>query len=622
MANEEMNLAWQFVEGTNVGIFLTGKAGTGKTTFLRTLKTRSPKRMVIVAPTGVAAINAEGVTIHSFFQLPLSPYVPGHTREESNKAYRFSKEKKDIIRSMDLLVIDEISMVRCDVLDAIDNVMRKYRDHNRPFGGVQLLMIGDLQQLSPVAKESDWDILGNYYASPYFFSSKALQQTPYITIELQHIYRQSDNRFISLLAKVREGRIDDDVITTLNTCYNPQLNNSDKSAEWIRLTTHNFMAQQYNDAKLNALKTTEHHFQAQIKGNFPESSYPADYDLVLKVGAQVMFIKNDHSPQHLYYNGKIGTVTEITKDCICVKCQDSPYPITVEQDEWENTKYTIDEGSKEIKEEVEGVFKQYPLRLAWAITIHKSQGLTFDHAEIDINDSFAHGQVYVALSRCRTLEGIRLSRPLSLTSIITDVNVKQFIDNKLQEAPQTESKLPQMRLDFFKSLLDELFGFNSLFYAFQYLTRVVDEHLYKKHAELLKALQLNQEELKAKIVDVANKFQLQYTTLIYQSSDYAKDEHLQDRITKGCEYFNTTLHTMFNALTDKLVITIENKAIKEQYTHALDAFVQIQKEKQALTKHFSDNTFSTTSYLRTKAKLTLEEKKPTTAKKARKRKKQ
>ena len=425
--NQDLKLAQDFVQYTNRSIFLTGKAGTGKTTFLKDLKLKSPKRMIVVAPTGVAAINAGGVTIHSFFQLPFHPFIPAFYLPGNNSAvrtgdndppgYKMSREKVNIIKSLDLLIIDEISMVRADTLDAIDSALRRYKNRYLPFGGVQLLMIGDLQQLAPVVKDEDKEILGNYYDSYFFFGSRALASTDYVTIELKHIFRQSDQVFIDLLNKIRGNDVDQDVLNQLNLRYIPDFD-PDSGGGYITLTTHNHQAQTLNDSKLEKLPGKIHSFKATVKDEFPELSFPNAMELTLKAGAQVMFVKNDLSGDKLFFNGKIGKVISFEDDIIVVKCPDDESSIRVERVEWQNVKFSINEETKEIEETVIGTFTQYPLKLAWAITIHKSQGLTFDRAVIDACDAFAHGQVYVALSRCRTLDGLVLSSRINRRSFI------------------------------------------------------------------------------------------------------------------------------------------------------------------------------------------------------------
>ena len=426
--NPELQLAWQFIENTGTHLFLTGKAGTGKTTFLKRLREHTPKRMVVLAPTGIAAINAGGVTIHSFFQLSFAPFVPETTFNSAQMHYRFSKEKRNIIRSMDLLVIDEISMVRADLLDAVDAALRRYRDREKPFGGVQLLMIGDLQQLAPVVKDSEWELLKNHYETPYFFASRALRETVYMTIELKKVYRQSDTFFLSLLNKIRENKADDEVLNELNRRYQPGFHPR-KEEGYIRLTTHNYQAQQVNDRELASLPGRAYSFRAEVEGNFPEYSYPADEVLTIKEGAQIMFLKNDVSSEKRYYNGMIGEVVSVDAKGMTVCGKDSTYVFQLLPEEWGNYKYVLNEDTKEITEEIEGVFRQYPIRLAWAITIHKSQGLTFERAIIDARNSFAHGQTYVALSRCKTLEGMVLETPLRREAIISDRIVDDFTKN-------------------------------------------------------------------------------------------------------------------------------------------------------------------------------------------------
>ena len=428
--NNELSYAWDFVEHTGRSIFLTGKAGTGKTTFLKTVVERSSKRSIVVAPTGVAAINAGGMTIHSFFQLPFSPFVPGAKIESR---FDFGKEKRKIISSLDLLIIDEISMVRSDLLDAIDSVLRRFRNRYKPFGGVQLLMIGDLQQLTPVVTPEDERMLKPYYDTPYFFGSKALAQIDYVTIQLEKVYRQQDDIFLNLLNHIREGQTSTEDLTLLNSRFKPVFLPKPEEG-YIRLTTHNQLANNYNESELQKLPGRSYTYRAKIDGTFPEYSYPTAETLTLKVGAQVMFVKNDPSGQHRYYNGRIGHVTLAEDNRLEVYCPGDANAIEVEPLEWENARYTLNDETREIETEVLGKFSQLPLRLAWAITIHKSQGLTFERAIIDASLSFAPGQVYVALSRCKTLEGMVLASKIPPQAIINDERVDDYISKRRPSA--------------------------------------------------------------------------------------------------------------------------------------------------------------------------------------------
>lgn len=600
MDNEELELAWKYIAYTDRSVFLTGKAGTGKTTFLRKIQEMSPKRKIVVAPTGVAAINAQGVTIHSQFQLPFSPYVPGTSiSEDVNRHYRVSKEKKQILRTLDLLIIDEISMVRCDVLDAIDSVLRKYRRHDKPFGGVQLLMIGDLQQLAPVAVEQEWNILKDYYPTPYFFSSNALQMIDYVTIELKRIYRQTDLKFIDLLGKIRTGVTDADSLKLLNQRCNPGYEPQEGE---IYLTTHNLTAQRYNEAKLNAIKEEVHTFEAKIIDNFPESSYPADKLLTLKEGAQVMFIKNDSvSGKHLYYNGKIGKVISINGQDIKVKCKEDEEPISVTREIWENTKYSLDPETKEIKEEIEGSFQQIPLRLAWAITVHKSQGLTFDKAMLDINSSFAHGQVYVALSRCRTLEGLTLSRPLSPQSIICDSNVHEFTTKELEHSRNASSQLPQIEQQYFLHLISELFDFSEINEQMHYVHRILQEHLYRFHEDLIEKYAEAMNAFDNSINAVATTFRSQYTRLATSSPDPREDTNLDERIRKGARYFADGLTNILKVLLKESIFKITNQAVAKQYNGALETLTETYRVKTSLLFLTAEHGFNISTYLNDKA---------------------
>lgn len=601
--NHEMDLAWNFVEKTGVNIFLTGKAGTGKTTFLKKLKEKSSKRMIVVAPTGVAAINAEGVTIHSFFQLPLSPFIPD--AKNTIDKYRFGKEKKNIIKGLDLLVIDEISMVRADLLDAVDSVLRRYKDRSKPFGGVQLLMIGDLQQLSPVVKDGEWDMLSQYYDSPYFFDSIALKNSEYITIELKTVYRQTDVTFVNVLNCIRENKADSKTMNLLNSRFNPEYKNSVNKG-YIKLTTHNYQAQEYNNQKLEAIPSKEFIYKAEITGIFPQTSYPAEAELKLKKGAQVMFIKNDVSDKHSFFNGKIGEVTYLDNATIEVKCADEDQVIQVPKMQWENIKYSIDEETKEIKEETEGVFTQFPLRTAWAITIHKSQGLTFNNVIIDVDRAFAHGQVYVALSRCRSLEGIILTRPISVSSIIADNTIETFTRNCDGSAELAEKNFDKYRQEYYMSNLNELFNFSFISMELNSLCRVFEEFLYNSYPKALEMLREMTIDMKHNIIDVSIRFRQQYTNILSSQENYSDNKFLKERIQKGANYFAGKTEEVTANIKKLIGIEPDNKVTAKRLKDNMDSLTFMLNMKLALLQYVGNNGFSVASYLEHKAKTALE----------------
>lgn len=584
-----MRTAWRIVENTSTNLFLTGRAGTGKTTFLKQLRMHSSKRMVVLAPTGIAAINAGGMTIHSFFQLALAPYVPGAIQQGERRRYdRFSREKLRIIKTLDLLVIDEVSMVRADLLDAVDAALRRHRNPELPFGGVQLLLIGDLQQLAPVVKADEWELLSQYYATPYFFSSKALNTISYHTVELEHVYRQSDTHFLNLLNMVRENRADSSVLATLNSRYIPNFAPSTDDG-YIRLTTHNNQARKINEAELNKLPSEAHTFEATINGDFPEQSYPTNQTLVLKVGAQIMFLRND--PARHIYNGMMGHVVDITpeNEVIVRPIGTDMRNIAVEPATWENSRYTLNKDSGEIEEEIQGTFTQLPLRLAWAITIHKSQGLTFEKAIIDTSASFAHGQTYVALSRCKTLEGMVLSSPITANAIINDTSVSRFTASHCTGLP-SEEQLTALQNEYFVACLDELFNIDSLARAFDALRRVLDEFLHTTYPVLCDRYAELAPLLHDELEKVSSAFARHYHCQAPQSAE------LRQRIAGGCAYFRDKFQPLVALLADTPT-EADNKTVKIRLEAARTdlhdrLFIRLKLLEKYAVEPFAVDTFS------------------------------
>jgi len=540
--NPLFSTAAGFVNNTSRHIFLTGKAGTGKTTFLKYIKENTRKKSVVVAPTGVAAINAGGVTMHSFFQLPLGPFLPVTRKFVSDgvtdqytlfKNIRISEEKREIFRDLDLLIIDEVSMVRCDMLDAADAILRYFRKAPQtPFGGVQVLYIGDLFQLPPVMPDNQWSLLREYYSSPFFFHSKAVEQAPPVYIELKKIYRQSQQSFIDILNRIRNNEVTAEDLKILNArgMASPQ-----PGKKYITLTTHNYKADRINEDELNKLGGQCFEFKGEVQGDFPDKTLPTEAVLQLKEGAQVMFIRNDKSEQRRYYNGKIATVKRIDEVGIHVVLDGTEDELLLEKETWNNIRYSYNEEQEQIDEEKLGSFTQYPVRLAWAITIHKSQGLTFQHAIIDAGDSFAPGQVYVALSRCTSLDGLILHSRILPSSISTDPLVLDFARREAAEE-ELGRLLEKGKLEYQTQQLARTFDFEKLGDSFiNYVQSLPGKKIPHQERVLqdARAMLKQLEELQK----VALKFQDQMRLLL----DLEKEETLRDRVNKAITYFSKIL---------------------------------------------------------------------------------
>ncbi|MBP1629543.1 MAG: putative helicase [Bacteroidetes bacterium] len=602
--NPQLELASSYVEETNTNIFLTGRAGTGKTTFLRNLRENTFKRNIVVAPTGVAAINANGMTIHSFFQVSFGPFLPNTSFNnilDNGNSRRFSKQKINIIRSLDLLIIDEISMVRADLLDAVDAVLKRFRKGGRylPFGGVQLLLIGDLQQLPPVCKDDEWNLLKDVYETPYFFSSKALMASNFFTINLQKVFRQRDERFISILNDIRNNTIKQDTIEELNKRYIPNFLPKDDEG-YITLCTHNYQAKNINDEKLKSIKNPSFFFKATVKDEFYESSYPNDFELELKKDAQVMFVKNDYSSdatKRRYYNGKIGKIVDIDKDKIIVRCIGEENDIEVSRYVWNNYKYEINNNTKAIEEKVIGTFEQYPLKLAWAITIHKSQGLTFDKVVIDSNKAFASGQVYVALSRCRTLEGIVLSSRFESSSIKKDNTITNFDNNQENNKP-SEQTLENDRQKYYADNVFDLISFSELKWILDTLEDLNNQEFSKLYGQSSAEITNLINRFTKEILEISYKFHNQLNTIF----DRNEQDLLIERLKKSGEYFKDKLSIIGEI--EKIVSKLEfdNEEINKKKEDIFTKILQESIIKNRLLDTAIDG-FELKKYLKVKNEL-------------------
>jgi len=593
-----------FVNRTNQLIFLTGKAGTGKTTLLKYIKENTFKQVSIVAPTGVAAINAGGSTIHSFFQFPFTPFLPvlkesGEIDSTKNlPVLKYNSQRLAIFRNLELLVIDEISMVRADLLDQIDVTLRQTRKKwHLPFGGVQVLLIGDMYQLPPVVQSEEWKLLGQVYTSAFFFDSLVMRRNPPVYIELDKIYRQSELTFVQLLNKVRNNDLDPESLDLLNSHYKPNITDEDYRNN-ITLTTHNRKADEINSRNLNDLEGKEYKFRAKVEGTFSERNYPADEVLVLKKGTRVMFLKNNAEKN--YYNGKIGIVSYLDDEKIKVKCEEDHYETEVGRETWTNVTYTLDKSTKHIDEEILGTYTQYPLRLAWAITIHKSQGLTFDRLIIDAAEAFSAGQVYVALSRCRSLSGLTLSSRINRQSLLNDSNILNFANTK-QDKEQVTTLFNSGQRAFIKTVLTALFDFSEQVQNRQdlggiiqlYNNRINDEGLNWANPFLQRIDALN---------DVSNRFKYQLSDLIDNASNIETDTSLQTRLKQAAVYFEVEIKKCLDALKACPLNTESKEAateINENFQLLFDALFQ----KQALIKTLTGG-FVFSDFVKHKFKLT------------------
>lgn len=564
----------KFINQTNRSIFLTGKAGTGKTTLLKEIIATTHKKTVVVAPTGIAALNAGGVTIHSLFQLPFGGFIPDNSppqfadsiklesKSTLGRHFRMSAVKKNVIKSMELLIIDEVSMLRADLLDAIDFMMQSVRRDRRPFGGAQVLFIGDLLQLPPIVKPQEWSFLSKYYQGKYFFHSHVIRDNPPLYIELDKIFRQTDNQFIEVLNNLRNNTITTNDLEILNQFVKPDFDYKNNPG-FITLTTHNASADTINVQALADLEGKSHTYKAQVIDDFPDRIFPVDEKLELKIGAQVMFIKNDLSMDKNYYNGKMGVVKQLDENEIIVHFPEEDKTIEVERYEWQNIKYKVNENNKEIDEQVQGTFTHYPLKLAWAITVHKSQGLTFDKAALDVSRVFQPGQAYVALSRLRSLKGLVLLAPIQMNGLSNDADVMDYAKQKASEDGIKTALVQETR--------NYLFQYLHTTFDWKYITQEWRNHRFSYKEEESKSPKAKfaswAEEQATKMENLnvpAEKFTKQLNNL------FAKEpfdiSFIKERFEAAYNYFFKEMDGLVDELLQKIEEVKRIKKVKTFYT--------------------------------------------------------
>ena len=577
------DFAKDIILNTDTTLFVTGRAGTGKTTLLRYVAESSQKNTVVVAPTGIAAINAGGVTIHSFFKLPFAPFIPSVIEAKKLIAgQKMRAEFRSVIRSVDMIIIDEVSMLRADILDAIDVVLRHYRNSKFPFGGVQMVFFGDMYQLPPVCVNDEWFILKDYYSTPYFFSAKVFEKQEIVCLELDKIFRQRDEDFVEILNQVRNNNLSKENFNRLNDRYNPNFD-LENNQDFVVLTTHNAVSDDINESRLIDIDSKTFIFDAVIKGDFPEYLYPVEQQIVLKKGARVMFTANDHiNPERLYYNGKMGTVVELEDNNVFVTCDGEDDPIQVNYETWENNTFSYNRKENSVDVKTIGTFTQLPLRLAWAITIHKSQGLTFQKVAIDAANSFTSGQVYVALSRCTSLDGIVLLSPINSNSIMVDSRIQRFSKNNFNEDLLPDF-VNRKKRDTLCNMLIKLFSFNLLEVAVLDLKGYVTE-FRADFSDYTPEMVENILSIVQDLSDVGNRFAVQLRKII-NANDFSL---LNSRVNDAKKYFLQRLETLEKSM-DITNVSTKKKERANKFSKFLNEVNKNLQETLFFLKNLDDD---------------------------------